>query len=98
VERFSPAIAQPYAWRTGRLQDPVRHPGLALGGARLGPWARLLLPVSKDTFLRSVRNAMRPPASASRVIGIDDRAWRRGHRDGIVICDLEGRQIIDLLP
>jgi len=99
VERFPPAIAQPYARRTGRLQDLVRHLGIALGGRpaqALG--ARLLLPVSKDTFLRSVRNAMRPLASAPRVIGIDDWAWRRGQRYGTVICDLERRQIIDLLP
>ena len=99
VERFPSAIAQPYARRTGRLQDLVRHLGLALGGRpaqALG--ARLLLPVSKDTFLRSVRSAMQPPARAPRVIGIDDWAWRRGQRYGTVICDLERRQIIDLLP
>ena len=32
------------------------------------------------------------------VIGIDDWTWKRGHRYGTVICDLERRQIIDLLP
>jgi transposase len=99
VERFSPAIVQPYARRTRRLQDVVRHLGLALGGRPAQALsARLLLPVSKDTFLRSVRNAMRPMVSAPRVIGIDDWAWRRGQRYGTVICDLERRQIIDLLP
>lgn len=99
VERFSSTITRPYARRTGRLQDLVRHLGVALGGRpaqALG--ARLLLPVSKDTFLRSVRNAMRPLANAPRVIGIDDWAWRRGQRYGTVICDLERREIIDLLP
>jgi transposase len=60
--------------------------------------ARLLLPVSKDTYLRSVRNAIRPLIEAPRVIGIDDWAWRRGQRYGTVICDLERRRIIDLLP
>ena len=99
VERFSPEITQPYARRTGRLQELVHHLGIALGGRPAQALAsRLLLPVSKDTFLRSVRTAMKPPASAPRVIGIDDWAWRRGQRYGTVICDLERRQIIDLLP
>ena len=99
VERFPANVTWPHARRTGRLQDLVRHLGLALGGRPAQALAvRLLLPVSKDTFLRSVRNAMGPPASAPRVIGIDDWAWRRGQRYGTLICDLERRQVIDLLP
>ena len=59
---------------------------------------RLLLPVSKDTFLRSVRAASRCTPELLRVIGIDDWAWRRGRRYGTLICDLERRRIVDLLP
>lgn len=33
-----------------------------------------------------------------RVIGIDDWAWKRGQRYGSIICDLERRCIVDLLP
>lgn len=33
-----------------------------------------------------------------RIIGIDDWAWKRGHRCGTVICDIERRRIVDLLP
>ena len=100
AERFAPAIAQPYARRTGRLQDLVRHLGLALGGGQPRPWPHDCSCRSSRGHLasRSVRTAMRPPASAPRVIGIDDWAWRRGQRYGTVICDLERRQIIDLLP
>jgi transposase len=32
------------------------------------------------------------------VIAIDEWAWRRGHRYGTVIVDLERRVIADLLP
>jgi transposase len=32
------------------------------------------------------------------VVGIDDWAWRRGHRYGTIVCDLERREIVDLLP
>ena len=36
--------------------------------------------------------------AAARVIGIDDWAWRKGQRYGTLICDLEQRRVIDLLP
>ena len=57
-----------------------------LGGRRAQALAeRLLLPVSKDTFLRSVRAASRCTPEQLRVIGIDDWAWRRGRRYGTLI-------------
>jgi transposase len=32
------------------------------------------------------------------LIGIDDWAWKRGQRYGSIICDLERRCVVDLLP
>jgi transposase len=32
------------------------------------------------------------------VVGVDDWAFKRGHHHGTIICDLERRRIIDLLP
>lgn len=99
AERFPPAVTRPHARRTSRLQGLVRHLGLALGGRPAQALAgRLLLPVSKDTFLRSVRAATEVTVAEPRVIGIDDWAWRKGQRYGTLICDLERRQVIDLLP
>lgn len=36
--------------------------------------------------------------ASPRIIGIDDWAWKKGHRYGTIVCDLERRQVIDLLP
>lgn len=99
AERFPPAVTLAYARRTSRAQILVRHLGLALGGRPAQALAnRLLLPVSKDTFLRSVRGAAGWNSEGPRVIGIDDWAWRKGQRYGTLICDLERRKVIDLLP
>lgn len=32
------------------------------------------------------------------MLGIDDLAWRKGHRYGTILCDMEQRRVIDLLP
>ena len=57
-----------------------------------------MLPVSNDTLLRVVRRRASLPTEALRVVGIDDWAWRRNHRYGSIICDLERRRIVALLP
>jgi hypothetical protein len=87
------------ARRTVRLECIVRHLGLALGGRPAASLARrLMLPVSKDTLLRVVRRSAVRRDPPLNVIGIDDWAWKRGHRYGTLICDLERRRIADLLP
>ncbi|BCM87577.1 hypothetical protein mvi_60380 (plasmid) [Methylobacterium indicum] len=32
------------------------------------------------------------------MVGIDDWTWRRGRSYGTIVCDLERRHVIDLLP
>ena len=59
---------------------------------------RLMLPASNDTLLRVIRRQGRPPFIPPAVIEIDDGAWRRNQRYGTLICDLERRQTIALLP
>ena len=87
-------------WRVdGRLDYIVHHLGLALGGRPAASFARrLMLPVSNDTLLRVVRRRARVPTEPLNVIGIDDWAWRRNHRYGTIVCDLERLRPVTLLP
>ena len=57
-----------------------------------------MLPVSNDTLLRVVRRRALPRVDPLTVVGVDDWAIRRGHRYGTIVCDLERRKIVTLLP
>jgi hypothetical protein len=57
-----------------------------------------MMPVSNDTLLQVVRRKGRPAPPAPNIIGIDDWAWKRNQRYGTIICDLERRRPIKLLP
>ena len=99
TERFAGDVLAPSARRTARLESLVHHLGLALGGRPGAGFAqRLVMPVSNDTLLRVVRRRARLPVERPTVIGIDDWAWRRNHRYGTIVCDLERRRIVRLLP
>jgi transposase len=99
TERFAGDVLVPSSRRTTRLDCIVHHLGLALGGRPAASFARrLMLPVSNDTLLRVVRRRSREPSDPLRVVGIDDWAWRRNHRYGSIICNLERRQVVTLLP
>lgn len=93
-----PAIAKRYARRTIRLEEVLVQIGLIVGaepGARLT--APLGIPCSPDTVLRCVHRAPLDPPQPPRVVGIDDWSWRKGHRYGTIICDLERHCPIDVL-
>lgn len=99
AERFDPDVLAPWSRRTARLDHIVHHLALALGGRPAASFARrLMLPVSNDTLLRVVRRRGTPGFVPPTVVGIDDWAWRRNQCYGTIICDLERRRTIALLP
>jgi transposase len=99
AERFSADVLAPWARRTARLEHIVHHLGLALGGRPAASVARrLMVPASRDTLLRAIRRRGKPSIVPPCVVGIDDWAWRRNQRYGTLICDLERRRTIALLP
>jgi transposase len=99
AERFDNEVVPARSRRTARLDGIVHYLGIALGGRPGASLAkRLMLPVSNDTLLRTVRRRCRRPADLLRVVGIDDWALRRNHHYGTIVCDLERRRIVALLP
>jgi transposase len=99
AERFEDDIVGERSRRTSRLECIVHHLGLALGGRPAASFAkRLMVPVSNDTLLRVVRRRVCLSSDPLSVVGIDDWAMRRTHRYGTIVCDLERRRIVTLLP
>ena len=99
AERFDDDVLRPWARHTARLDQIILCLALALGGRPAASFARRLsMPVSNDTLLRAVRRRGSPSFAPPAIIGIDDWAWRRNHRYGTPICDLERRKTIALLP
>ena len=94
-----PGTAARYARRSCRSSEALNWLTLALGGragARLA--CRLGLLADRSTLLRGLHHrAATAPAQAPRVLGNDDWAWRKGHRYGTILCDLEKRRVVDLL-
>lgn len=97
AERFD--AVEPRARRTNRLDDVVPCLAIALGGRPAASLSRRLnVMVSNDTLLRMVRRRGPRTCPPPALVGIDDWAWRRNHRCGALVCDLERHATIALLP
>jgi transposase len=93
-----PIVAPLYARTTTRLSQRQADTGLALGGsAGARQLARQSIPASRSTVLRRVRRLPTPVYPPPHVVGIDDWSWRKGHRYGTIVVDLERGCPIDVL-
>jgi transposase len=94
-----PGTVARYARRTCRSGDALSWITLALGGWAGARLARKLgLLAGRSTLLQQLRKRSRPFVfPAPRVLGIDEWAWKKGHRYGTILCDLERGRVVDLL-
>jgi transposase len=98
AERFD-GVVERHARRTSRLDEVVHCLAIALGGRPAATLSRRLnVQVSNDTLLRIVRRRGAAEFAPPTIVGIDDWAWKRNHRYGTLLCDLERRRTIALLP
>jgi transposase len=93
-----PDLTSVYARRTTRATSALSEIGFALGGkAGAAMSAFIGLPSNRMTILRIVRRMPAPIAPTPQMLGVDEWAYRRGHRYGTILVNLETGKPVDLL-
>ena len=97
AERF-PEVVQRYARMTDRLINVLQSIGVTTNGADAARIASSLgLPTTAKTIIRCVLQLPLPSEGEVAKVGIDEWAWKKGHRYGTILVNLEKRRIVQLL-
>src|SRR5436309_13978515 len=93
-----PGLVESYARMTSRLIALVQALGVAAGGqmgTRLAD--RVAIATTAPTLLRHLMQLPSPVARAVQALGVDDFAWKKRHRYGTLLVDLERHKIVEVL-
>jgi transposase len=94
----APAIIAKNSRKTHRLKRTLVEIAFESGGEAGAKLAKKLhMEVSPDTLLRMIRDNPSTKIETTRVLGIDDFAFRKGNTYGTILIDLEKHKPVDLL-
>ena len=97
AERF-PEFVQRYARMTDRLIKALQSVGMLTNGVDAAQAASFFgVPTTDKTIIRRVLQLPLPSEGEVQKVGIDEWAWKKGHRYGTILVDLEKRRVVQLL-
>jgi transposase len=97
AERF-PELVQHYARMTDRLITALQSTGVLTNGADAAQIASSFgMATTAKTIIRRVLQLPLPSEGSVHKVGVDEWAWKKGHRYGTILVDLEKRRVVQLL-
>ena len=92
-----PEVVQRYARMTDRLIKALQAVGAITNGADAAQVASSFsVPTTAKTIIRRVLQLPLPSEGSVHKVGIDEWAWKKGHRYGTLLVDLEKRRVVQL--
>ncbi len=91
-----PEVVQRYARMTDRLIKALQAVGAITNGADAAQIASSFsVHTTAKTIIRRVLQLPLPSEGSVHKVGIDEWAWKKGHRYGTILVDLEKRRVVE---